>query len=627
MRAKCTQRWKWKHVQAQTKGYPTTLLTTGAALSLLCAFAAASISPALSAEKIDLEPVVVRHVATRFVAPNGSDEGPGTANQPWATINHAAEKAKAGDLVLVHGGRYALSAQVRPRNSGRPSGWITFMGFPGEKAILDAQHVPRSALLQGGLYNGVFQIQNVAYIRVVNLTIINSHGAGITIRDSHDIELINNSTEGTFSSGIAVWDTTHSDKLTQHIRILGNKITKATTWASASADIPKHGEAPHEALSIGGAVDFEVAYNHVYDSDKEGIDIKETSKRGIVHHNLVENVQRQGIYLDAWFGEVSGIEISSNVVHNCHMAGVILSVENGESVASVSIHDNLIFNNDGTGLYFSRWGVDRLRRRIEIRHNVFFHNGYGTPKVDQRYYWMTGGLYLYSTSVRDIFIANNIFSQNRGFQVGYSELLSHGPGSWRKVAHEKNIQIIDNLIDGANAVDSPIESGGDPIDRVNIYAINGTRTIFGNPMFTDPAGQDFALKRGSPAAISRLGPGWLQRGPRSKQWWRSNFPPKLYHVRPPRSVKRTKRHGNCQTASGSAGMMSANVQPSHVGRLTSSVTPFAQARESSFRGVNWSPWWTPANGSKSQPIMLLSRDGGAGLLRERAWFPGIQTSA
>ena len=47
-------------------------------------------------------------------------------------------------------------------------------------------------------------------------------------------------------------------------------------------------EPPHEALSIGGAVDFEVAYNHVYDSDKEGIDIKETSKRGKVHHNLVE---------------------------------------------------------------------------------------------------------------------------------------------------------------------------------------------------------------------------------------------------------------------------------------------------------------------------------------------------
>ena len=81
--------------------------------------------------------------------------------------------------------------------------------------------------------------------------------------------------------------------------------------------MPRRGEPPHEALSIGGAVNFEVAYNHVYDSDKEGIDIKETSKRGKVHHNFVHNVDRQGFYVDAWFGEISDIEIFSNVIHDC----------------------------------------------------------------------------------------------------------------------------------------------------------------------------------------------------------------------------------------------------------------------------------------------------------------------
>ena len=108
-----------------------------------------------------------------------------------------------------------------------------------------------------------------------------------------------NATRGSFSSGIAVWDTQHTGTASEHVRILGNAIAKATSWDFASPEQSKTGAAPQEAISIAGAVDFEVAYNHVYDSGKEGIDIKETSKHGKVHHNLVNNVLRQGIYVDA----------------------------------------------------------------------------------------------------------------------------------------------------------------------------------------------------------------------------------------------------------------------------------------------------------------------------------------
>ena len=107
--------------------------------------------------------------------------------------------------------------------------WITFIGYPGEEPILDVQLVPRSSLAQGGLDNGAFQIEGVSYVRVTNLTVINSHDAGFTIRDSSNIDLINNSTKGTFSSGITIWDTDHEGKKTTHIQIIGNTITRATT--------------------------------------------------------------------------------------------------------------------------------------------------------------------------------------------------------------------------------------------------------------------------------------------------------------------------------------------------------------------------------------------------------------
>jgi Right handed beta helix region len=324
-----------------------------------------------------------------------------------------------------------------------------------------------------------------------------------------------------------VWDTNHEGKKTQHIRILGNTIVKATSRDLAQEEIAKHGGPPHEAVSIGGAIDFEVAYNHVYDGGTEGIDIKETSKHGKVHHNLVHNLPRQGIYVDAWFGSINDIEISSNVVHDCGGAGVVLSVENGDSVDDVRIDDNLIFNNQGSGLYFSRWGVDKPRRHIEIRNNVFDHNGYGKPAPGQTYYWLTGGLYAHSSNIRDLSIANNIFSDNRGFQIGFSELFFEPDHFWAD-GRKRGIRIAGNLIHGPNAPAVPIESGGNPPDRVKIYAINGQNAIFGDPMFKDSVSQDFALRRGSPAAKNGIVVGPYTTNAGVKLWWKRNFPPKLF---------------------------------------------------------------------------------------------------
>jgi parallel beta-helix repeat protein len=482
--------------------------------------------PAISADARLSKPEAAIN-SIHFVAVTGSDGGPGTADQPWATINHAADVAVAGDTIVVRGGRYVLSSQVRPKNSGRPGAWISFVGSPGEEALLDAQKIPTPSFGRGALNNGAFQVERTSYVRLANLRMVNSHDAGITIRDSSYIELINNMIRNTFSSGIAVWDTNHDDRGTEHIRIIGNTIIKATTWDLAPVDVPRQGEPPHEALSIGGAVDFEVAYNHIYDSDKEGIDIKETSKRGLVHHNLIDNVDRQGIYLDAAFGIVRDIEVFSNVVHHCRGAGLAVSGEAGTTVQRINVHNNLIFENDGSGLYFSRWGADRTREEIRISNNVFFHNGYGPAEIGQTYRWQTGGIYLYSTSLKNLSINDNVISQNRGFQIGYSELFLKDGLPWEAVAHRKNITIDHNVVFSSEKVEFPIESGGAPYDRVNIYAVNGTRPITSDPKFDDPSNQDFALRTGFPADKTKVLVGPIPPKGLSPNWWRVNFPPKL----------------------------------------------------------------------------------------------------
>src|SRR5262249_52871550 len=89
-----------------------------------------SIPSASGAKARELVRVSNNGGATFFVSLNGDDGGPGTVNRPWATINHAAKQATAGDTVVVRGGRYILSAQIRVQNSGRPHAWITFVGYP-----------------------------------------------------------------------------------------------------------------------------------------------------------------------------------------------------------------------------------------------------------------------------------------------------------------------------------------------------------------------------------------------------------------------------------------------------------------------------------------------------------------
>jgi hypothetical protein len=301
---------------------------------------------------------------------------------------------------------------------------------------------------------------------------------------------------------------------------LGNSISRATTFDLAPGELRSVAEPPHEAISIGGAIDFEVAYNHVFDSDKEGIDIKETSKFGRVHHNLVDHVVRQCLYVDAWFGAISNIDISSNVLHDCRLAGIALSVEDGQSARQIIISNNLVYNNAGSGLYFSCWGIDGERQGVVVERNTFFHNGYGIPKDGQAYFWMTGGLYFYSAHIRDVLIKDNIFSQNRGFQIGYSARFLLGTRGWQEVATEKDIHVSRNLVDGP-AAKSPLKSGGDPPEQVDIFSLDGDEALLADPGFVNPADGDFNLSQNSPAD----GKG-VAAGP--KQWWTEDFPPRLF---------------------------------------------------------------------------------------------------
>jgi parallel beta-helix repeat protein len=75
-----------------------------------------------------------------YVATNGSDSNPGTESLPFKTVQKAADIVKAGDTVLVRGGRYAGFG--RTNLHGAPGAPIIFKAAPGQKVTLDRHLTP-----------------------------------------------------------------------------------------------------------------------------------------------------------------------------------------------------------------------------------------------------------------------------------------------------------------------------------------------------------------------------------------------------------------------------------------------------------------------------------------------------
>ncbi|MBL9135406.1 MAG: putative Ig domain-containing protein [Verrucomicrobiales bacterium] len=68
---------------------------------------------------------------TRYLAPNGTDLGPGSLEQPWLTITHALSQLGAGDVLYLRAGEYPEPFLVSKSGTEREP--IIISAFPGER--------------------------------------------------------------------------------------------------------------------------------------------------------------------------------------------------------------------------------------------------------------------------------------------------------------------------------------------------------------------------------------------------------------------------------------------------------------------------------------------------------------
>jgi len=401
-----------------------------------------------------LTPAAEIHVSLQ-----GNDRNPGTAEQPLATINQAAAIAQAGDTVWIHAGRYQPDTEISPANSGTAEAPIHYRPVAGAEVIIDGQlRLPRESSRK----MGVISIENRNGIVLDGLKIINSRWAGVLVRNSTHVTIQNCSTQLTYGSGIIA-------ALSSDIKVLRNSVRQACS------DPGNPRKDTDECITLASVDRFEIAYNTVTDRGEdssnggEGIDTKNACRNGTVHHNVVHDLVRLGIYIDAYSKELSNIEVYANTVYRCRK-GIVVACEEGGTARDLRIHDNLVYDCPRAGIQLAGYLKGGPIQDVAIYQNTVTRCGFGATSPE---YPESGGLLIDARNPlnRNFIIRNNIFADNQ------TQIHSRD---------QAYLAIEHNLVHGVSPV-------------------RGTKAIEADPRFVDPVGNDFRLSPDSPAIDAALG--------------------------------------------------------------------------------------------------------------------------
>src|SRR3990172_2296655 len=324
---------------------------------------------------------------TYYVAKNGSDLNPGTEEEPWLTIQKAADTMVAGDTVYVKEGTYIEDITVA--NSGRPGGLITFKAYESDRVVIDLSGVDEVA----------FNFNDKDYIRLEgfefaggSIAIYNNNGRYTTV----GLVISNNYVHDTTEDGIFLRGVNES-------LVTGNKVI--------NAGAPGYGS----CIVIGGAENV-IEYNEVSNpGDEDGIKTWgdktvirgnyirwmngtghsdgvqiQSGKNIILEENVIENARSQALMAKSISDPLSGIEgliVRNNLIYitsDFPEAGTIRL--NIHSAPNAKIYNNVVSGGImGLRLAETSFG--------EVKNNIFFNNRDSnsvdpeTSSVDYNIYW------------------------------------------------------------------------------------------------------------------------------------------------------------------------------------------------------------------------------------------------
>jgi hypothetical protein len=452
---------------------------------------------------------------THYVGTTGNDANPGTLAAPWRTIQKAANTLAPGNTACIRGGVYSEVVTVNVSGSAG-GGFITFLSYPGEQAILDG-----TSLTVPLGWGPMIRIENKSYIVIQGLELRNyrssvknhspigifvtGFGDHIELRGNkvHHIETNYTGKSGGDAHGIAVYGTAAPQAIT-NVVIDGNEVYSNKLGSS-------------ESLVVNGNVDgFQITNNSVHDNNNIGIDVigfegkspdpvLDQARNGVVSGNLVYNIDSynnpaygrersaDGIYIDG--GRDTLVE--RNIVHHTNLAVELASEHAGHATSGITVRSNFIYSNTQVGIAIG--GYDKRRGSTEncvIVNNTLYNN----------YTQLDWGAELYiQFDTRNNIIKNNVIYANstRRFIESWSAVMtgnvvdnnlylaagggSNGTWIWKNVTYN-------------TFVDYQAGSGNDANGLVGI-----------DPLFVSTATPDLHLQSTSPAidrgqAVTQSGP-------------------------------------------------------------------------------------------------------------------------
>ncbi len=416
----------------------------------------------------------------------------------YTSIQDALNHVAAGDSILVKEKSAPYYEKISFTTGGSAgNGYVSLLAYPGEHPILDGTGVSNNPV---SYTDDMVYIENKSYVRLIGFEIRNvttpegsgirvfGSGSYIEIRDNI-IHEIRGGGESGGAMGITIYGADDNISL-NNIIIDNNHIYDCDpAWS--------------EALTLNGNVEqFEVTNNLIEDVNNIGIDFiggedwlsHKFARNGRCAWNRVfranssyEDGYAAGIYVDGG----NDIVVENNTVSGCDL-GIEVGAENAGVVTSgITVRNNIIYNNDKTGIVFGGYDVNTGRvKNCNFTGNTCYHND--VLKVGNGELWIQ--------YAEDNTIRNNIFYAN-----DQDLLLSSSTGNVNNIL-DYNLWYAD-----AGSGSATFIWNGTSYTGFSAYQSGSGQdghSVFSNPDFIDVSSADFHIS-GASSAIDMGDPSFV----------------------------------------------------------------------------------------------------------------------
>jgi len=320
--------------------------------------------------------VPVCYAADYYVAMDGDDDNPGTAGEPWATIQHAADTAMAGDTIHVMTGYYTQTARFS--NPGDPGNMI--------RCVADGTVTVDAGGADWGLFIDGYEDNNGRYVEIAGFAVTGANRGGIRISWANgtvirNCECFGNGRWGIFTDyadDIQLLDNTCRNNIDEHGVYVSNSGDRPTIrgnicYGNAGAGIQINADPamPGDGITSEALVENNVCYDN---GSAGGAAINLASVRdSVIRNNLIFGNHAGGI---ACWGDGNGpdwgckndVFVSNTIIFDAGDGRWCISLK--EASTNAVILNNILIGGDDGALEFDTDSLAGMQSDFNIMHSL-----------------------------------------------------------------------------------------------------------------------------------------------------------------------------------------------------------------------------------------------------------------